>query len=119
MPGNNNALFECLLQGLLRELDRLYWNHNQKHFYDEDRMSSCWEWWPGGLHDFNFGNLEFKFLPDPDEGGGWVRLKCGGREFNNLEVSGKRIGMYGPRIPMTDYEMVDWFNQSLKDIGSR
>ncbi len=103
------------MQGFLRELDRLYWNHNQKHFYDQEEIRECSEWWPGGLRNFEFGNCKFEVLDF--DGDLYVKLTVGGREFS-IEISGKRIGMYGPGFPMTDYEMVDWFNQSLKDIGA-
>lgn len=97
----------------MRELDNLYLNHNQNHFYSGE-VQDCWEWWPGGLRSFKFGQLEFEFA-DPEGDGGRVRLRCGDREFD-IEVSGKRIGMYGPGFPMTDYEMVDWFNKSMRGI---
>ena len=93
-------------------MTRVYFNTNQESWCDQ--YPDCSEWWPAGTRNVKLGSV-FSLEIDGDFDK-WATIRCGGKEVC-VEMSGKRIGMYGPTMEMSDSEMVDWFDRSMKELG--
>ncbi|HLG97119.1 MAG TPA: hypothetical protein VKX49_12470 [Bryobacteraceae bacterium] len=114
MSCTNTQLFEALLQGIIREMKRVYWNTQQAGWGSVDCSIDCSEWWPDNMSPVVLGDAFTLRIAGDDER--WAVINCGGRELT-VEISSKRIGMYGPHDYMTDTELVLWFNRAMADLS--
>lgn len=107
-------LFELLLQGVVREFSRVYSNVNRSPWQEHDDHSSCSEWFGKILQDTaEVGGLSIS-KESLDEFDCSVRFTTSDLSFT-VELSGKRIGMYGPRdAPIkSEAEWIAWFHRTI------
>jgi hypothetical protein len=109
----NDLLFEALLQSIIRQMARLYYNANGEG-WAEDSLDCC-EWWPPQMKNVDMPGFRLVIDGESDR---WATITCGCRTVE-VEISGKRIGMYGPSNggDMTDAECVEWFNRSILEMN--
>lgn len=110
---HNSNLFECLLQGIMREAYRVHSNafHNapSDSGYGCCEECSCSEWWPKGLRDFEIGSV-FKLWIERGEAD-LVHILCGGREFTARNSPERELACMAAMACMTKRWLIGLINQ--------